>query len=294
VCYEYQNRIDCNRSCYTQCADSYNPATQTSWYNKLCGFTINEPITLRNTSTNCTGDIQGTYTLTGAGTAGIGITMPFETGTESHSYDICAGSTFIQRITVEDCGAGCSITLPTNALIANQGTNTSLNVTLANQDAGGDYTISLKRYEDDYHAAELAVPSSLDYPLEKNVSTNGSTSFTIDAINPQAEEGLTHWANIIIKASGPDSCEVAFDYDVIVTNVCQGDIAPIPPDELDCRVNLSDLVIMKNEFLRINCNNPDPCYADIAPLPPEGPDNRVNISDLVIMKNEFLRIDCCP
>jgi hypothetical protein len=77
-----------------------------------------------------------------------------------------------------------------------------------------------------------------------------------------------------------DDCEVA--------NTCLADIAPITG--VDCKVNLSDLVLMKGEFLRPDCAT-TPCYADIAPAP--NGDNKVNLSDLVLMKGEFLRPDCC-
>jgi hypothetical protein len=220
-CYELRNRATCNVSCFNQCADSYNPLTETSYYSKLCGFSINEPLTLKNAgSPACTGSIKNTYTLTGAGTAGIDITMPFESGTGTYTYDICAGSTFIQRVTVRDGGAKCSLTLLQNALIANQGSNSSINVTLANQSAGGDYDIILKRYQDDAHTIELSVPGSLQDPPLQTVAANGSVAFNINAIDPQAEMGVNNWANVIIKAtSGSYSCEAAFDYRVVCQQV---------------------------------------------------------------------------
>ena len=57
----------------------------------------------------------------------------------------------------------------------------------------------------------------------------------------------------------------------------------------DTKVNLADLVMMKEEFLRDDCAV-NPCYADC------NGDNQVNLSDLVIMKTQFLRTDCpaCP
>jgi hypothetical protein len=52
----------------------------------------------------------------------------------------------------------------------------------------------------------------------------------------------------------------------------------------DTKINLSDLVLMKQEFLQ------SPFYADC------NRDNQVNLADLVIMKAQFLRTDCpaCP
>jgi hypothetical protein len=158
--------------------------------------------------------------MTGAGTAGMDITMPFETGTGTYTYDICAGSTFIQRVTVADGGTKCSLTLLQNALIANQGSNSALNVTLSNQNAGGVYDIALKRYEDDAHTIELSVPGSLQDPPNQTVAANGIVSFNINAQDAQPEQEINNWANVIIKAtSGSYSCEASFDYQVVCSEV---------------------------------------------------------------------------
>ncbi len=61
---------------------------------------------------------------------------------------------------------------------------------------------------------------------------------------------------------------------------CQADV------NYDCKVNLSDLVIMKSEFNTTNCNLQNPCFADC------NGDNKVNLSDLVMMKSEFNRTNC--
>jgi len=53
----------------------------------------------------------------------------------------------------------------------------------------------------------------------------------------------------------------------------------------DAKVDLSDLVIMKREFLSTGCGS-NPCEAD------GNNDGSVNLADLVIMKNQFLRADC--
>ncbi len=66
-----------------------------------------------------------------------------------------------------------------------------------------------------------------------------------------------------------------------------GDDACEPDINSDGRVNVSDLLVMKGEFGRIDCNDPgQSCTADI------NGDGRVNVSDLLIMKGEFGRIDC--
>ena len=54
----------------------------------------------------------------------------------------------------------------------------------------------------------------------------------------------------------------------------------------DGKVDLSDLVTMKTEFLRTNCTPGDPCEADC------NGDGKVDLADLVIMKGEFLQTGC--
>jgi len=53
----------------------------------------------------------------------------------------------------------------------------------------------------------------------------------------------------------------------------------------DPTVNLTDLVIMKQEFFRNDCAT-NPCQADA------NGDNQVNLSDLVIIKIQYFRTDC--
>lgn len=57
----------------------------------------------------------------------------------------------------------------------------------------------------------------------------------------------------------------------------------------DLKIDLTDLVIMKQEFLRTDCAT-NPCDADC------NFDNSVDLPDLVMMKDEFLKSDCpaCP
>ena len=58
--------------------------------------------------------------------------------------------------------------------------------------------------------------------------------------------------------------------------------------DIDCdgKVNLSDLIIMKTEFL-LPCP-PSPCTADV------NSDGKVDLSDLTMMKAQFLTTKCCP
>jgi hypothetical protein len=64
-----------------------------------------------------------------------------------------------------------------------------------------------------------------------------------------------------------------------------------PPCYADCncdtKVNLADLVIMKQQFTW-TCSQHPSCEADC------NGDGKVDLTDLVIMKTQFLRIDCQP
>ena len=53
----------------------------------------------------------------------------------------------------------------------------------------------------------------------------------------------------------------------------------------DTKIDLGDLVIMRGEFSRTDCEM-SYCYADC------NGDNKVDLSDLVIIKTQFLRTDC--
>jgi len=82
-------------------------------------------------------------------------------------------------------------------------------------------------------------------------------------------------------------CEL-FQFDINDNGI--GDICECYADcNCDAKVNLSDLVIMKTEFLRNDCDM-NPCQADC------NGDYQINLSDLVIMKTQFLKTDCpaCP
>lgn len=57
----------------------------------------------------------------------------------------------------------------------------------------------------------------------------------------------------------------------------------------DQKVNLADLVVMKQEYFRADCAT-NPCSADC------NWDDQVDLADLIMMKQEYLRADCptCP
>ena len=54
----------------------------------------------------------------------------------------------------------------------------------------------------------------------------------------------------------------------------------------DTKIDLADLVIVKQEFLRTDCADQNPCDADC------NGDNKVDLADLSVVKYEFLRTGC--
>ena len=58
----------------------------------------------------------------------------------------------------------------------------------------------------------------------------------------------------------------------------------------DSKVTGADLMVLKNEYGRFDCDDPDPCYAD------GNEDGKVTGADLMLLKNEYGRFDCpsCP
>ena len=82
-----------------------------------------------------------------------------------------------------------------------------------------------------------------------------------------------------------------YNFDQNPTDGVVSIIQTTPPCYADCncdtKVNLADLVIMKQEFNRSDCAT-IPCQADC------NYDDKVNLADLVMMKGEFNRTDCPP
>ena len=135
--------------------------------------------------------------------------------------------------------------------------------------------------------------------------------------NPLNEEAyctylpLIERNNLGIYHLGYDSCpysDVDEDGAPDICDNCPSDYNPLQEDSYppggngcgdacechtDCnydqKVDLSDLVSMKQEFLRTDCATTH-CNADC------NYDNRVDLADLVMMKGEFFRTDCpmCP
>jgi hypothetical protein len=69
-------------------------------------------------------------------------------------------------------------------------------------------------------------------------------------------------------------------YEDVGCEVCYAD------SNHDSAVNLDDLVIMRSEYTRSDCDI-NPCQADC------NSDGNVDLLDLIIMKIEFLKEDCC-
>jgi hypothetical protein len=77
------------------------------------------------------------------------------------------------------------------------------------------------------------------------------------------------------------------------TGSCAADI--MPEHKGDCFVDVDDLAQMKSEFNRIDCSPANPCWGDISG-PGGAFDAKVNLTDLVQMKRDYLKVqsDCCP
>jgi len=54
----------------------------------------------------------------------------------------------------------------------------------------------------------------------------------------------------------------------------------------DFKVTVADLYVLKEEYGRGDCDDPDPCYAD------GNEDGKVTVVDLMLFKNEYGRFDC--
>jgi hypothetical protein len=238
-----------------------------------------------------TGEVVDTFTLEGIGTAAINRGLPLAAGT----YKICTEDNTLvgEMVEVELSGEDkCRIMIPASTFIVSQGEES---VVLENikveADLAGTYLLSpLFRRDENQEPLEDGVPASLVLPPPE-VSVTGdsvpySGTFDLSALNPQPVGGENYWMNVIIEAKHETEetvvCEAGFDYEILLApNDCQADT------NYDCKVNLTDLVTMKGEFLRNDCSRGNPCQADC------NDDDKVNLTDLVVMKSEFLRNDCC-
>ena len=233
ICVVDSYKEDCNTQCTEECHTNWNPAAQTSWYNKACGFQLNENVDVRASTGSCSGEIVYSYIMTGAGTAGITIPAPIEAG----SYDVCVGTNLIKTISVSSCGGeACSISIP-QPFVLNQGASGVLPATLTTTESGKTFSLSFERWNDNAHTVPLSVPYFLSVPSP--LSTESSkTTFDIAATNSQPAGDQTHWANVIVRAQSTGaSCFAVFDVDVnLDTDVPTAEAGP------DQTVNEGDLV----------------------------------------------------
>ena len=188
TCLNFSRITACNFHCFNDC--SADCAGGNAFYNRSCGFSMDEEITMRvpDGTGGCTGDVKRQRTLIGDGTAYVPMAVPLQAG----SYDLCSGTQFIGTVVVEACGEPtCSLAVHGDFTV-DHGANGTLEVTLEDLNAGDTYALSLKRWADDGHTTtELDVPDYLEIDLatdQVTVGSNGTATFNITATN--AEPGL--------------------------------------------------------------------------------------------------------
>ena len=248
ACLEWETRCDatgyqnaCGADCADQCAANWDAATTTTFFTAPCGFSINDVIQVRDSDGGqCGGTVRATRTLTGAGTVATNIALPLDPGT----YDICINGNLIQTVTVEACPQpACAIQVPANVWQLMIGVDMDLAITIATSDgAGGTYTLTLHRYEDDSHTTTLPLPPFVTVdPSSVTVANSSSAGAILKATNPQPVNGQDHWPGLIIRATGPDDgsgqpivCEAV----VHVELVCKRD-ADCDDDD-DCTMKVCD------------------------------------------------------
>jgi hypothetical protein len=207
VCETQTLVTDCDVSCFDQCEQNFNPVTHTSTYTQACGQPIAETLELRQGTDSCTGALVETYFLSGVGTAGIGLNAPLIPGT----YVLCLGGEVIKSFEIQSCGSRCRVRLQSNEWLLTAGLNGTFVVEVESAAAGGTYSVSLNRFEDNAHTVPLPVPGFLSGPAAVAVPDVGAASFPLTATNPQPVDGQTHWSNVIVRVEGPAICEAPFD-----------------------------------------------------------------------------------
>jgi cysteine-rich repeat protein len=219
VCFEWETRcnlsqlqVECAAECFDQCQQNADSSTGTSFFNQLCGFPLVESIEVRASNGTCTGDLVSIQDLAGNGTAALNVSLPLMPG----DYDVCMAGTLLSSVTVrDDCGVpACNLTATNPRLPLTKGQSASLPVELTNLIAGGTYTFSLHRFEDDAHTVKLNIPPFLTVASSTNVAENGTATVEIFATNPQPLGEQRHWANVILIAQGPATCSLGVDVDI--------------------------------------------------------------------------------
>ena len=117
-----------------------------------------------------------------------------------------------------------------------------------------------------------AVSTTTTTVLTTTTTTEPTT--TMPADSEICNDGIDNDQDGLSDCDDPDCTDA-----LVCNNVCAGDANG------DCKVDLSDLVILKNEFLRNDCDI-SPCRGDA------NEDNKVDLYDMVITKEEFMRNDC--
>jgi hypothetical protein len=198
-------QTDCTTYCFNQCFANFEPVTRTNYFESPCGFAIDEPVEIRSSDGACTGALVTGRQLVGAGSAAANVTLPLTPG----DYDVCSNGALVQTITVDPCvQPACAVVVPQNVWSLRQGVDASLPVTLAsNAAAGGSYSISLLRFEDDAHTVDMALPPFITAPESLTVAAGGSLDFDLVATDPQPVGRQVQWPGVIIRAVGPATCE---------------------------------------------------------------------------------------
>jgi len=208
-------QTQCANNCFNQCSASFEPAAALSSFVSPCGFPIDEAIDVRSSDGTCTGALISTQNLTGAGTAAANVSLPLVPGL----YDLCVGTRLVQTITVDPCAQpACAVRLPSNAWSLLQGAGETFPVTLATSDtAGGTYSVSLVRFEDDAHTMTMPLPPFVSAPAEVTAPNGGSASFDLMATDPQPVGSQVRWPGLMIRAQGPATCEATIDIEITCT-----------------------------------------------------------------------------
>jgi hypothetical protein len=239
LCVQWESRCEleelqcgCNNDCFNECQQNFDSVTETSFFRRQCGFPIAETVEVRVSDGNCTGATVITQEISGAGTVAANVPLPLAPG----AYDVCVGEVLLGTVTVNDCGVpACAMMLTDPHLVLVRGQDAALPIALENILAGGTYSFTLQRFEDDDHTTELSVPPFLVVPSDVTVGANSAASFMLVAANAQPLSGQTHWANVMLTATGPATCALGIDVDVVeapITETATPTASPTPTPSL--------------------------------------------------------------
>jgi len=105
--------------------------------------------------------------------------------------------------------------------VLTRGESASLAIELANLSAGGEYALSLRRYEDDAHTIELSVAPFLSVDTPATLAEDGVVTVDLVATNPQPVGEQSIWTNVMLIADGPARCAVGIDVEIVPD--CEGE-----------------------------------------------------------------------